>query len=196
MDTDKVKFNPEEYPILIARKGPNYKGLKQGIVWTGDSKTDKSVRKNQIESRLKQFLDHLNVCCSKLMEFKEKKGMQPGDDTEGLFFCWFEKILFNPGQDKLPLLGHFNLEKARRVDSFSAQDFNEIQDLMLNIISNPNSHLRNFQAALSVLGYWLKNEQGGLYNQLFKNDNEYWDNLITLIKSEYYSNAPKRQRKS
>ena len=123
------------------------------------------------------------------MAYKEHKGIQHGDGLEQFFFCWFQNILFNTDQDKLPLLGHFNLEKGRRVDSFSAQDFNEIQALMLNIISNPNSHRRNFQAALLVLGYWLKKKQGGLYNQLFKNDDDYWDTLTKLIKSEFDSNA-------
>ena len=61
---------------------------------------------------------------------------------------------------------------------------------MLHLIADTNSHQRHFQAALSVLGYWLKNEQVGLYNQLFKNDDDYWDILTQLIKSEFDSNAP------
>ena len=119
------------------------------------------------------------------MAFKEGKRIKLGDvnGMERLLFCWLRKILFNPGQDKLPLLGPFILKEGRQEYSFSAQDFNEIQALVLNLIADRNSDRQNFQAALSVLGYWLKNEQGVIYNQLFKNDDEYWDNLIKLIES-------------
>jgi len=190
MELHRVRFNPEDYPVLIARRGNDATGLKEGTVWPRDNKTDKSFHKRQVNFRLNKFLDHLNVCCSKFMEF------QPGDEMEQLFFKWFGKILFNPGQDKLPLLGSFNWEKGRQVDSFSAQDFNEFQALVLNIIADPNSQRRNFQAALSVLGFWLKNEQSGLYNQLFKNDDDYWDQLTELLQSEFEFIVPIRRKRS
>ncbi|KNZ54680.1 hypothetical protein VP01_2886g3 [Puccinia sorghi] len=181
-ELDRVNFNPEDYPVLIANKVCNLTELKHGTVWPRDHK-NKSFHKQHVNKRLEYFLDHLNVCFCKLMAFKALKGIQPGDGTEQWFFHWLQNILF-PGQDKLPLLGDFDLEKERSVDSFSAQDFNEIQALVLNIIADPNAQKRMFQAALSVLGYWLKNEQGWLYNQLFKNENEYWDNLTELINLE------------
>ncbi|KNZ64648.1 hypothetical protein VP01_1007g2 [Puccinia sorghi] len=71
-------------------------------------------------------------------------------------------VLSEMNQSKLPLLGDFVLEEVISINSFSPADLNEIQSLLIRLITSQNSHGRNFQGALLGFGYWFKNMAGKL----------------------------------
>ena len=139
------------------------------------------IHKSKVLNKLRKFISHLNICHSALIRHMKNTHFQIEFELQPLFINWFHQVLFDVNQNKLPLLGDFILEDGTSIDSFSPADFNEIQSLLINLITGQNSHRRNFQGALSVFGYWLKNEASKLYGQLFKNDEEYWDIMTKII---------------
>ncbi|KNZ52285.1 hypothetical protein VP01_3629g2 [Puccinia sorghi] len=139
------------------------------------------IQTRTVLNKLNKFMSHLNVCHSALLRHMKKRKIQTEFELQPLLINWIHEVLFDVNQNKLPLLGDFVLEDGKSIYSFSPADFNLIQRFLIRLIISPNSHRRNFQGALSVFGYWLKNMAGDLYNQLFKNDEDYWDVLTEII---------------
>ncbi|KNZ54574.1 hypothetical protein VP01_2910g6 [Puccinia sorghi] len=181
------KFNDSKFPVVIRfKKRADNQGRNHGWVWLSHTINQTLMAKKDLLNKLKRFMSHLNICHSALLRHMKDTKSEIRFELQPYFINWIHQVLFDVNQNKLPLLGEFVLEDGKSMDSFSPEDFNEIQRLLIRLITSHNSHWRTFQVALSVFGYWLKNMAGLLYNQLFKNDEEYWDILTKIIDSVSY----------
>ncbi|KNZ57923.1 hypothetical protein VP01_203g11 [Puccinia sorghi] len=178
------KFNDSKFPIVITlRKEVDNQGRNLGWVWLAHTGHQIPIEKRTILNRLKKFMRYLNLCHSTLLGHMKKTKFQIDFELQPLLINWIHEVLFDVNQNKLPLVGDFILEDGRSIDSYSPEDFNVIQRLLVCLITSQDSHRRFFQGALSVFGYWLKNMAGMIYSQLFKNDEEYWDIITKMISS-------------
>ncbi|KNZ55102.1 hypothetical protein VP01_2769g5 [Puccinia sorghi] len=178
-------FNDSKLPVLIKLiKNAGNQGRKHGWVWLCYNSNPIPIQRQTVMNKLKKFMSHLNICHYALLRHMKNTKYEIGFELQPLLINWINEVLFDVNKNKLPLLGEFALEDGKSIDSFSPDDFNVIQTLLICLITSQNSHRRNFQASLSVFGYWLKNMYGRLYSQLFKNDEEYWDILTQIIDPE------------
>jgi hypothetical protein len=116
------------------------------------------------------------------------KGIQTEPEIHQVFFQWVYNVFTNPGNDKLPLLGSFVLKnQADQKFTLSASNFVESQIFLMHYFSDTKSCSRTLQVALSLIGYWYKNQKNEYFNQLFHNDEEYWDAVINLLKPKFNS---------
>ncbi|KNZ55296.1 hypothetical protein VP01_2719g4 [Puccinia sorghi] len=175
------KFHDSKFPVMIVRKNESDQGRKYGWVWLCNTNNQMPLPKITVLRRLKRFMTHLNMCDAALLIHMKNIKLQIGFEFHPLLINWIHEVLFDVNQNKLPLLGDFILEGRTSINSFSPSDFNVIQIFLIHLITSKNPHMRNFQVALSVFGYWLKNMSGMIYGQLFKNDQEYWDIMTKII---------------
>ncbi|KNZ56896.1 hypothetical protein VP01_2291g2 [Puccinia sorghi] len=175
-------FKDSQLPVVIKLiKEPFNQGRKHGWVCLLHTSNQTPIQKITVLNRLKKFMSHLDICHSALLIHMKNIKFDIGFELQPLLTNWFDQVLFDINQNKLPLLGDFVLEEGISIDSFSPESFNIIQRLVICLITSKNSHRRNFQGALSVFGYWLKNMAGTFYSHLFENDEEYWDILTKII---------------
>ncbi|KNZ47743.1 hypothetical protein VP01_618g3 [Puccinia sorghi] len=181
-------FNDSKFPVVITLKmKPDNQGRRQGWVWLRDTGNQVKMKRQLVLNKLNKFMNHLNICHSALLRHLKNTKFQIDFEIKPLLINWIHQVLFDVNQNKLPLLGDFVVEDGIPINSFSPEDFNLIQTLLIRLITSQHSHRRNFQAALSVFGYWLKNMADDLYSQLFKNDEEYWDILTKIIDASIYA---------
>ncbi|KNZ58926.1 hypothetical protein VP01_1831g1 [Puccinia sorghi] len=175
-------LNDSKFPVVITlRKKEDNQGRKHGWVWLVYNSDQIPMKKRTVLNKLNKFMRHLNICHSALVRHMKNIKFQIWFEIKPLLLNWINEVLFDMNQNKLPLLGDFVIKDEKKIDSFSPEDFNLIQILLIRLITSQTSHTRNFQVALSVFGYWLKNMAGMLYGHLFKNDEEYWDILTKII---------------
>ncbi|KNZ59133.1 hypothetical protein VP01_1797g3 [Puccinia sorghi] len=157
----------------------------QGRVWFCFAGSYMLIKKAVVMSKLEKFMSHLNICHYTLLRHIKKTKFKLGFELKPFLINWIDQVLFDLNQNKLPLLGNFVLKDGKSIYSLSPEDFNPIQRLLISLITSQDSYRRNFQAALSVFGYLLKNRAGQIYSQLFKNDKEYWDILTQEMDTVY-----------
>ncbi|KNZ60281.1 hypothetical protein VP01_1580g3 [Puccinia sorghi] len=181
VEAKSLSLNAAESSVVILKeRKEEVPGRQNGLFWVKDMLTRRYLRKMKMWLKLTKFLQHLSLChvllLAKMNEVEDTVG------NDGQLFDWVQKMLFYPPPKKIPFLGRITFPDARSIRSFSADSFNQVQSLLHNLIASRNSDKLNFQAALAVLGYWLKDQNNSAYTKLFESDEAYWDTLLSLIK--------------
>ncbi|KAA1122360.1 hypothetical protein PGTUg99_037063 [Puccinia graminis f. sp. tritici] len=62
-----------------------------------------------------------------------------------------------------------------------SSDFSDIQILLINYFSNSKTNSSVILCALSLIGYWYKNQYNLEFKTSFKDDKDYWDSVVPIM---------------
>ncbi|PLW14838.1 hypothetical protein PCANC_11405 [Puccinia coronata f. sp. avenae] len=180
----KLAVEPSSFPVSIILAKKEKQGRPFALIWLENVVNRRKLDKDYIFNKLDFLMDHLNACYSKLVKYMENNHVKVEEEnmTQDEYFQWFRDIVLGAGNQKIPLIGRFALDDKRQTDpSFSQSDFHEAQIFLITFITDGNCYSKYFQVALTLIGYWLKHERNSVYEKLFKNDEHYWNTLLSLV---------------
>jgi hypothetical protein len=182
----RKRLEAEDLPALL--RSFNFDAVNRrirGYVWI-ELKTGDLPRTDHIKTKLEFLIMNLKVCHSEFRKYINSRGIQTEFNIHKTFFQWIYNILINPGSSKLPIFGEFVLENHDQKNFIlSKSHFHPAQLYLMHYFSDTRAHDRTVQVALTLIGYWYKNNKHDYFDKLFGNDQEYWNTVIYILEDKY-----------
>lgn len=132
-----------------------------------------------LQPRLKFLILNLTLCQRIVSKYLSPWSISMDLEHDGNeFFQWFESLLFQQQDDKMPIFGQTRSNDSK-VHLLPKLDL--VQLYLVDYIFDQDGSLRTVQVALALVGFWYKKEAENMFNLHFKNDLEFWNEMIRIF---------------
>ncbi|KAA1064131.1 hypothetical protein PGT21_014444 [Puccinia graminis f. sp. tritici] len=156
---------------------------------------DRDVLEHQwFRRKLKKLLSYLDISSLAILTtFSSVRPAPQGVPLQASFFDFLSRKLFGAATEPFfPLFGTLDKTIA---DLATSPAFDEVQLYLLKVFHD-ESPFKYLEAALTLLGYWLKNENQYFWDEHIKSDQFYSQFIISALPKKFTNllNDPPRQR--
>ncbi|EFP84338.2 hypothetical protein PGT21_014114 [Puccinia graminis f. sp. tritici] len=176
------KIFPKEGVALTRHKSDSIDQLRVRL-WSAEK--EDLTRLYSAGDKLKKLLISVEICSSSILSHLVNTSKEPiaAPPSQTAHFDWLARKLFDV-EVLFPIFG-----KVQRsvVDSASEDTphFDEVQIFLLKIFIDNKGLFKYLEAALALLGYWLKNENPSFWNQHLKSDEFYSKMIMSAMDKKF-----------